>query len=384
MKRSWALLVTSLVTVSACGLPLRQPGLPVAGGTAPTSGSAQGMGANGLTGLVEQDLQRLFRLHDTNGDGFLTAAEAQLPASVVAELDSDGDGRLSRIEMAPPSLVDGYASAMAGFADEAFAQIDADRDGRISPLELGKATVLGILDQEIHWSRDLTPAGWDKATFRRRVVSALGRLPDWQHPLRTAATASKRTPVLLVQGYLEPSYYFMYGIYRHLQQQGWPVYGINLFPNVAHADVQAKKVEATIQAILKETGAAKINLVSHSFGGLISRHVIQKMGGYKYVDHYVSIATPHYGTTICHLPETGNACIDMLPGSAYLTDLNRTTTVSPVKYAAMYTRTDEITLPPTNCILPGAKNYPPIPWTGHFLILWSPTTYAHLDEALAS
>jgi hypothetical protein len=380
MQRTWSLLLVTLVAISACGLPTRQPVNPVAGGMTEALGTAQGTERSGLTGLVERDLSRVFRLHDRNGDGFLTAAEAELPDNVVAELDKDHDGRLSRAEMAPSTLVNGYASAMAGFATEAFDQIDTDHSGLVTPLELGKAAILGVLEQELHWSRDITPVGWDRATFSRRIVTALGNLPEWK-PFRTAA-ASQRTPVLLVQGYLEPSYYFMYGIYRHLQKQGWPVYGINLFPNVAHADVQAKKVEAKIQAILKETGSPKINLVCHSFGGLISRQVIQKMGGYKYVDRYVSIATPHYGTNICYLPGTGDACIDMMPGSAYLADLNQQTVVSPVKYSAMYTKTDEITLPPRNCILPGAKNYPPIPWTGHFLILWSPTTFDYVDEAL--
>jgi Ca2+-binding EF-hand superfamily protein len=380
MKRTWALLLSTVAAVSACALPTNRTVQPMAGGMTAATSATQGTVRSALSGLVEQDLLRVFRLYDRNGDGYLTAAEADLPADVVKELDKDGDNRLSQAEMTPRTMVNGYATAIEGFAKEAFDQIDADHNGRVTTIEIGKAVILGALEQDLQWSRGILPDGWDRETFTRRVVQALGSQPEWK-PFRTMAT-SKKTPVLLVQGYLEPSYYFMYGIYRHLQKQGWPVYGINLFPNVAHADVQARKVEAKIQAILKETGSPKINLVAHSFGGLISRQVIQKMGGDKYVDHYVSIATPHFGTNICHLPGTGDACIDMLPGSTYLADLNKVTTVSPVKYSAMYTKTDEITLPPRNCILPGAKNYPPVPLTGHFLILWSPTTYANVDDAL--
>jgi hypothetical protein len=380
MQRTWTLLLSTIAAVSACALPTRQPVMPAAGGLSQASGSALGLAGSGMSALVERDMQRLFRLHDRNGDGHLTATEADLPDSVMAELDKDSDSRLSRAEMMPPAMVQSYTSAMQGFATEAFDQLDGDRNGRISAAELTKGPMFGELDHDFRWSRDVRSAGWDKATFERQITSVLSTMPDWQ-PVRTAMT-SKKTPILLVQGYLEPSYYFMYGIYRHLQKQGWPVYGINLFPNVAHAEVQARKVEAKIQEIRRETGSDKINLVCHSFGGLIARHVIQKMGGYKYVDRYVSIATPHFGTAWCYLPGTGDACDVMRLGGSYLAELNQKPIWSPVRYSTLYTKTDEITIPPKNCILPGATNYPPVPKTGHFLILWSPTTYQYVDEAL--
>jgi triacylglycerol lipase len=197
-----------------------------------------------------------------------------------------------------------------------------------------------------------------------------------------AARHGQRYPVLLVQGYLEPGPYFMYGIYRHLQEQGWQVYGINLFPNVTAAAEQAAKIRDTIAAIRRETGAERVNLVCHSFGGLISRFYIQQLGGARYVDRYVSIATPHHGT-LWGAAGLGQACTDMRIGGTFLTALNSRPVDPSVRYFCIWSRTDPVVLPAESAILAGAWAFPPVPLTEHFLILWSPTTYRYVDEALS-
>ncbi|MBC7544201.1 MAG: alpha/beta fold hydrolase [Candidatus Sericytochromatia bacterium] len=332
-----------------------------------------------LASLAERDVQRVFHSYDRNGDGYLTQAEVDLPGASFTPLDTDQDKRLSLAEMTPRSLIDGYLPEMQTFVQQAFQQIDVDHSGRLTPDELASQTVLGALETDFHMSRQVRADGWDQGAFTRQLTKTLAAAPAMAQP---RATRTGKTPVLVVQGYMEPSYFFMYGVYRHLQEEGQAVYGINLFPNVSHAETQAQKLAAKIQEILKETGATKINLVCHSFGGLVARHLIQNMGGARYVDRYVSIATPHFGTAWCYTPGLGGACQDMRIGSPFLTELNKKTIWSPVRYSAMYTKTDEITIPARNCELPGAKNYPPVPKTGHFLILWSPTTYQYVDESL--
>jgi hypothetical protein len=50
-----------------------------------------------------------------------------------------------------------------------------------------------------------------------------------------------------------------------------------------------------VDEILEETGAEKIDLVSHSMGGLSSRYYIKFLGGIDTVDDYVSLGSPHHG-----------------------------------------------------------------------------------------
>lgn len=373
MRRVLAPALVALLAVSGCGSLAARPSLapqaPVAGVTAAGLASPAG-------NLARRGAERAFRDADRNGDGRLTVPEAGLPREAFDKLDRDGDGTLSLAEMVPDELIRSYVPVIERFFQSSFRQADANGDGRLSAAER----------QALPFGEGLFEAAggqsWDYATFVQQFSHAVmgegSRLEGRRSP-------SGRTPVLVVQGYLEPSYYFMYGIYRHLQKQGWPVYGINLFPNVDRADAQVPRVEAKIREILRETGASKVNLVNHSFGGLISRRIIQARGGDRYVDRYVSIATPHFGTLWCYAgPILGGACIDMVPGSEFLTELNRQTIWPPVKYSNIWTKGDEITLPPAKTNpLPGAKNYPPVPWTDHLLILWSPTTYRYVDEALA-
>src|SRR5262249_49479656 len=98
-------------------------------------------------------------------------------------------------------------------------------------------------------------------------------------PIQSLAVSRHKTPVLLVPGYAEPSWYFMSGLYNDLKKDGWAVEGINLFPNFASAEEQAQKVKTRIEAMKRRLGVDKVNLVVHSFGGLISRYYIQDMGG---------------------------------------------------------------------------------------------------------
>ncbi len=56
----------------------------------------------------------------------------------------------------------------------------------------------------------------------------------------------------------------------------------------------AQKLKDKIDAVLAETGAAKVDLVAHSMGGLVAKKYIADNGGDK-VDQLIFIATPHIG-----------------------------------------------------------------------------------------
>nr|XP_010920375.1 probable calcium-binding protein CML10 [Elaeis guineensis] len=97
---------------------------------------------------VEDELERVFRLYDTNGDGKISAAELQEtmaklghhPANdhelemMMKEADADGDGFISLAEFKD---INGAGEGVEEVdLKEAFAVFDEDRDGKISAKEL--------------------------------------------------------------------------------------------------------------------------------------------------------------------------------------------------------------------------------------------------------
>lgn len=77
---------------------------------------------------AKQELSRRFRAGDRNGDGALTAAEVPQAAAKLAEIDADGDGRVTWAEA---------VRAGAGeFVAKAFAQADRNHDGALSGDEI--------------------------------------------------------------------------------------------------------------------------------------------------------------------------------------------------------------------------------------------------------
>ena len=57
----------------------------------------------------------------------------------------------------------------------------------------------------------------------------------------------------------------------------------------------ARELKTTIENVIRETGAEKVNIIAHSKGGLDSRYAISRLGMDKYVATLTTINTPHKG-----------------------------------------------------------------------------------------
>jgi triacylglycerol lipase len=111
-----------------------------------------------------------------------------------------------------------------------------------------------------------------------------------------------------------------------------------------------------VDSLLSATGATKLDIIAHSMGGLSSRYFARSLGGSDKIDAFVSLATPNHGTTTANLCGLVS-CLEMRPGSAFLTALNADdeTPGSP-RYATWWTPCDQVTTPPQSVILTGATN----------------------------
>jgi triacylglycerol lipase len=134
-------------------------------------------------------------------------------------------------------------------------------------------------------------------------------------------SCSTRYPVVLVHGISQrDDYLFPYwgSVPEALRAQGASVY---LAGHDAWGSIEdnAEKLRGRIREIRAETGAAKVDIIAHSKGGLESRYLISSLGLGAEVASLTTINTPHRGSPIADIVRKD---IPVLNGySAQLIDL---------------------------------------------------------------
>jgi triacylglycerol esterase/lipase EstA (alpha/beta hydrolase family) len=120
----------------------------------------------------------------------------------------------------------------------------------------------------------------------------------------------------------------------------------------------ANQVRDAVNALRSQTGAARVDIISHSMGGLSSRYYLKNLGGSSVVDDWVSLGGPNHGTNFayaCYLFSAG--CRDMIGGSGFLNALNSgDETPGATNYGTFWSSCDEIINPDNSVLLNGATN----------------------------
>lgn len=204
--------------------------------------------------------------------------------------------------------------------------------------------------------------------MRRRIIAAViaAALLAVGIPATTAEAAPAKDPVIIVAGTLSPSF-VNEPLAARLRADGYRVWIYEL-PGLGLGDIAqtAQPLGALVDQVRSQTGAARVDLIGHSQGGLVARYYVKNLGGAAKVDRVVSLGAPHYGTYVANLVAFfgfGNcagvvACVQMSIGSSFLDALNAgPDVISPVRYTNIYTAYDELVRPVANATLrDGATN----------------------------
>lgn len=183
-----------------------------------------------------------------------------------------------------------------------------------------------------------------------------------------------------------------------LRADGYRVW-IYQLPNLGLGDITASAagLRGYVGQVRAAAGGAKVDLVAHSEGGLVSRYYIKNLGGGDSVERYVSLGTPQYGTYVANIVSflgLGScagvvACQQMTIGSSFLTALNAgDDTPAPVRWTAVRTWQDELVRPVDNAKLAdGATNVLiqsrcPLRVVGHLGLVLDGTTYTVIRQVL--
>ncbi|PSK62426.1 Extracellular esterase EstB [Micromonospora sp. MH33] len=214
----------------------------------------------------------------------------------------------------------------------------------------------------------------------------------------TGLAAAGANPVIVVGGLIGISIAYE-PIAARLRADGYRV-SIYQLPNLGFGDIResARALSSYVDQVRAVTGAAKVDLVTHSEGGLVSRWYVKFLGGADKVDRYVSLGSPQQGTYVANIVNflgLGScagivACQQMSIGSGFLADLNAgDDTPGTVRWTTVRTWQDELVRPVDNAALAdGASNvlvqaWCPLRIVGHLGLVLDGTTYSVVRQVLA-
>jgi triacylglycerol lipase len=208
---------------------------------------------------------------------------------------------------------------------------------------------------------------------RRRVVLALGvvvvvaaaalaALAFTGRQDTASAPQDKPGPVLLVPGY-GGSTTALSSLAARLRAEGRRATVVTL-PDRGVGDLagQAKTLDAAVRADLSSTGAASVDVIGYSAGGVVARLWARSDGGAAKARRIVTLGSPHHGTKVAAVGEVvpgacPAACHELVPDSDLLNRLNAgDETPTGPQWVSIWTTVDEVVVPPDSARLAGATN----------------------------
>jgi triacylglycerol lipase len=171
----------------------------------------------------------------------------------------------------------------------------------------------------------------------------------------------------------------------------------------------AQELSRFVDRVLAATGAAKVDIVGHSEGSLMPDYYVRFLDGARHVGRYVGMTPLWQGTNtaaLAFLNRTGESfgldpllvasldqlcasCREFLHGSAFLAHMNAGggPRVPGIDYTMILTRHDELVVPYTSGLLPGATNVVlqdrcPADLAEHLAVAYDPVTFQYIANAL--
>jgi pimeloyl-ACP methyl ester carboxylesterase len=258
----------------------------------------------------------------------------------------------------------------------------------------GSAVVLVVL------AASLAPASSAAARAKLPVpydfgaaIAAQSRAPDSAPPgandWRCKPTRARPNPVVLVHGLAANQTVNWQTMSPLLANNGYCVFSLTYgtrdeveFPGyqpggLNRMEQSARQLRDFVKRILQATGARKVDIVGHSEGSLMPNYFVKFLGGSALVRRYVGLTPLWGGTDLAAagtLDQLGqslglsdqfwatidpycSSCRQFVRGSEFLRKMNTGGPAVPgVVYTMIMTRYDELVIPYTSGVMPGATN----------------------------
>jgi triacylglycerol esterase/lipase EstA (alpha/beta hydrolase family) len=302
----------------------------------------------------------------------------------------------------PLPLDDDVAAALRGLAD-------ADVHGL-------NAVLRDALKHELLGSA-LAPGGPLPVphSFAAGLVADLlhpGSSPPGSNDWSTRPSAAHPYPVVLVHGLMANMTNSWQALSPLLANHGYSVFALTYgltdgtqFGGRQSVAICASELSAFIDRVLTATGAAQVDVVGHSLGGLMPRYYMKDLEGAAKVHRLVGLAPVNHGTTADGIVTVAKklgldpgaipvpdcqSCDELLVGSAFLTALNAGgDTLTGVDYTVIATRYDELVTPYESAFLTGPsvtnitlQDHCAEDFSEHLAIIYDPIALHYVLNAL--
>lgn len=214
--------------------------------------------------------------------------------------------------------------------------------------------------------------------FPAGVAASLARpgsSPPGANDWTCRPSAAHPEPVVLVHGTVENMALNWNALSPKLKNEGYCVFALDYggvvagqFRGVDPVAQSAQELSVFVDRVLAATGAAEVDIVGHSQGGMMPRYYINLLGGDQKVDKLVGLVPSNHGTTLLGIATLGNlipgapaavgavcaSCRDQMVGSPFNATLAASGDTRPgVTYTVITTRYDEVVTPYTSAFLAG-------------------------------
>ncbi|MFP3989617.1 alpha/beta fold hydrolase [Streptomyces sp. E11-3] len=206
-------------------------------------------------------------------------------------------------------------------------------------------------------------------------ASGLPGANDWD----CTPSAAHPRPVVLVHGTFVTGTVNWIALAPLLKAKGYcvfaPTYGrmpnVPVMAAIAPVEQSAGELKTFVDGVLAATGAAEVDMVGHSQGGLMPRYYQKFLGGAEKTGRFVALGPTSHGTTLSGLAtllqaidgapdalleDWCPACLDQAKGSDLLAKVNAGgDTVPGVEYTVIATKLDFIVTPVRSQFLEGPR-----------------------------
>jgi pimeloyl-ACP methyl ester carboxylesterase len=187
-------------------------------------------------------------------------------------------------------------------------------------------------------------------------------------------------PVIVLHGYAMNRANFVPLAYRLARAGLGPIFGFEYW-TLGRVAAGARQLGWFIDEVREATGAAQVDVIGHSMGGVVGRYYVALAHGDGIVRNLVTLGSPHAGTDLSAVG-IGHPARELLLGSALLARLAAAPPPSSTRVTAIWSRADALVPGAWQTPLPGAEVivYDDL---GHVALLGSRRVAAEIAQRLA-
>jgi pimeloyl-ACP methyl ester carboxylesterase len=163
------------------------------------------------------------------------------------------------------------------------------------------------------------------------------------------ARATGPRPIIVLHGYAMNRANFVPLAYRLRRAGLGPIVGFEYW-TLGRVAAGARQLGWFIDEVRERTGAAQVDVIGHSMGGVVGRYYVSLAGGDGIVRHLITLGSPLAGTEFGKLG-VGHPARELLLGSKLCTRLAAAAAPRHTRTTAIWSRSD--------ALVPGARQPPP-------------------------